>query len=135
MGNRTPNSAVTGRYFIQLNYRAIYLVLAGGIEPPSFGFSDRCSDLISYTSIWWAGLDLNQQCFLCHDFTGRLLQPVCIPTHIGCRGGIRTRILRCMRPLSYQLTTLQYCAPKSGLVLKKGLEPLACGLSIRCSTN
>ena len=85
--------------------------------------------------IWWAGLDLNQQCFLCHDFTGRLLQPVCIPTHIGCRGGIRTRILRCMRPLSYQLTTLQYCAPKSGLVLKKRFEPLPCGLSIRCSAS
>ena len=28
-----------------------------------------------------------------------------------------------MRPVSYQLTTLQYRAPKSGLVLEGGFEP------------
>ena len=37
--------------------------------------------------------------FQCHGFTDRLLQPVCIPTHIGCRGGSRTRIVRRMKPL------------------------------------
>ena len=53
----------------------------------------------------------------------------------GSGGGIRTRMLRRMRPFSYLSNTLQYCAPKSGLVLEKGLEPLPCGLSIRCSAD
>ena len=34
----------------------LWVVLAGGIEPPSSGFSDQCSDLVSYTSIYYKSL-------------------------------------------------------------------------------
>ena len=41
----------------------------------------------------------------------------------GCRGGIRTRILRLMRPFSYQSNTLQYQGPERGLAPNQGFEP------------
>lgn len=31
----------------------------------------------------WVGRDLNPQCILRHGFTDRLLQPICIPTHVS----------------------------------------------------
>ena len=41
---------------------------------------------------WWAGLDLNQQCFRCSGFTDRLLQPICIPTHVVTSAGFEPGI-------------------------------------------
>ena len=53
----------------------------------------------------------------------------------GSGDGIRTHIGRRMRPLTCQLSTPRYEGPGRGLVLKKGFEPLPCGLSIRCSAD
>ena len=33
--------------------------------------------------IWWAGLDLNQRCFLRHGFTDRCNRQLCTPTHVA----------------------------------------------------
>ena len=130
-----------------------------GFEPEHAGVKVLCLTGLATSQyiIWWAEQDLNLQCILRHEFTVRLLQPICISTQNGAECKIRTygphnmsdRLATCwFKPLT-QLSIgvvsglraqnpLRASRPfghTTYMVWIKGFEPLAPWSQAKCSTK
>ena len=77
-------TAAPARLVHKVRFELTYSYEQRVLSPPRLPFRHLC--------IWWAGLDLNQQCFRCSGFTDRLLQPICIPTHVVTSAGFEPGI-------------------------------------------